>query len=80
MGGWNVYNQLEYEKVNKLAISDIEKIASTIYFSKKMKYLVLVSIRNEIVTEVNLLDRFISLVALASSCLILTMMGFSLHD
>ena len=45
-----------------------------------MKYIVLVSIRNDIVTEVNLFDRFVSLAALASSCMILTMMGFSLHD
>lgn len=66
--------------MNKIAIADIETIASSIYFSKKMKYIVLVSIRNDIVTEVNLFDRFVSLAALASSCMILTMMGFSLHD
>jgi uncharacterized protein YlbG (UPF0298 family) len=74
-GGWCVYNDLDYERVKKLATGEIETLGSTFYFSKKLKYLVLSSINSEVITEVNLLDKFTSFVSFVSSTLFLTMAG-----
>lgn len=38
---WRMNTNYDYDQIRKLALNDIESIASTIYFSTKLKYLVL---------------------------------------
>jgi hypothetical protein len=62
-GGWNVYNDVDYDSVRRVATADIEQLSSTLYFSKRLRHLTLGSVDSDSIAEVNLLDKFTSLVA-----------------
>lgn len=72
-GGWNVYNEVDYDRVQLLAASDSDVLGSSIYFSNKLKYLVLASISSEVIAEVNLMDKFTTLVTFIAEALLLSM-------
>ena len=53
----------------------IEKMATEIYFSSKLRYLSLKEVSAEVITGVNVVDKFASLVILVSRTVFLSLSG-----
>lgn len=76
-GGWNVYNQVDYDSVRRVASANLEQLASSLYFGKRIRHLSLGSVASDSLADVNLLDKFTSLVGFLSEGLLLGMEGIS---
>jgi hypothetical protein len=79
-GSWNVYCEVDYNQVKLLAAADMETLGSSLYFSKRLKYLVLAAVSSELIGEVNLVDKFTTLLAFLTEGLLLSMQGISQRE
>lgn len=75
-----MYYEADYDQVKLLAAADIEAFSSSLYFSNRLKHLVLVSVRKELIAEVNLVDKFTTLVTFIIEALLLSMEGISQRE
>lgn len=76
MGGeFKTFEDLSVEEVNVFGSKGVEKMATEIYFSSKLKYLSLKEVSAEVKSDVNMVDKFSSLVILVSRTVFLSLSG-----
>jgi hypothetical protein len=57
---------VDYDSVKRVAAGNVEQLASSLYFSKRIRHLSLGSVALDSLADVNLLDKFTSLVGFLS--------------
>lgn len=79
-GEFKTFEDISYEEVSKFAADEVERLAPQLYFSKELKYISLKEIRGEIKSNINIVDKFASLIILISRNVFLTLAGISQNE
>lgn len=79
-GEFKTYGQTSYEEIRKITATEIEKLASQLYFSKQLKFINMKQIRAEVRTNINVKDKFASLVIFLTRNAFLTLAGIGQTD
>lgn len=76
-GEFKTFEELDYEEITSFGAVHVERIASQLYFSNKLRFINLRESRAEVKNNINLKDKFSSLAILLSRNLFLTIAGMS---
>lgn len=74
-GEFKTYGDTNYDEIRKLTATDIEKMASQLYFSSQLKFINMKEVRADVRTDIDIVDKFASLVMFLARNAFLTLAG-----
>lgn len=79
-GEFKTYGDTSYEEIRKITATEIEKLASQLYFSNQLKFINMKEKRSEVRPNINVKDKFASLVIFLARNAFLTLAGMGQTD